>query len=308
MIIALLATAAAAAADPDIVVTASLEPVAAEESPASATVIDEKRIEALGVPFVSDLARLAPGVSVSVSGAQGALTQVRIRGAEANHSLLFVDGIAFNDPAAGNEARFETFAADGLSRVEIVRGPQSALWGSEALGGVIALETADPLSGDPTSGERRIWQPRLPPGPCRGDNRRRPGRDRRQPRPRGRRRDRHFRRRGRRPGRVQQPLRQPEGRGPARLGRRGRRRRPLHPGEERVRRHSPALLPPRRHARFLAREARRGSGCGPASASATRRRGAPSSTASISTAPTATGPATRRSTGPSPTGCGSAAS
>lgn len=145
MIIAFLA--AAAAPGPDIVVTASLEPVAADESPASATVIDEKRIEALGVPLVSDLVRLAPGVSVSVSGAQGALTQVRIRGAEANHSLLFVDGIAFNDPAAGNEARFENFAADALSRVEIVRGPQSALWGSEALGGVIALETADPLSG-----------------------------------------------------------------------------------------------------------------------------------------------------------------
>jgi vitamin B12 transporter len=139
--------AAAAAAEPDIVVTASLEPVAAEESAASATVIDEKRIEALGLPFVSDLARLAPGVAVAVSGGQGSLTQIRIRGAEANHSLLFVDGIAFNDPAAGNEARFENFAADGLSRVEIVRGPQSALWGSEAIGGVIALESADPLSG-----------------------------------------------------------------------------------------------------------------------------------------------------------------
>ena len=148
MIIAFLAAAAAAAAGPDIVVTASLEPVPAEESPASATIVDEQRIEALGAPFVADLARLAPGVSVSVSGAQGALTQVRIRGAEANHTLLFVDGIAFNDPAAGNEARFENFASDGLARVEIVRGPQSALWGSEALGGVVALESADPLAGD----------------------------------------------------------------------------------------------------------------------------------------------------------------
>jgi vitamin B12 transporter len=144
MILLLLA---AAAAEPDIVVTASLEPVREEESPVSVTVIDEQRIETLGLPLVSDLARLAPGVSVSVSGAQGALTQIRIRGAEANHSLLFVDGIAFNDPAAGNEARFENFAADGVSRMEIVRGPQSALWGSEALGGVIALDSGDPFSG-----------------------------------------------------------------------------------------------------------------------------------------------------------------
>ncbi|HEU0099542.1 MAG TPA: TonB-dependent receptor [Allosphingosinicella sp.] len=145
--ILLLAAAAAPPPGETIVVTASLEPVRAEASPASATLIDERRIEALGPPLVSDLARLAPGVSVAVSGAQGSLTQIRIRGAEANHSLLFVDGIAFNDPASGNEARFETIAADGLSRVEIVRGPQSALWGSEALGGVIAVEGADPLSG-----------------------------------------------------------------------------------------------------------------------------------------------------------------
>jgi vitamin B12 transporter len=146
-VILFLAAAAAPPPDETIVVTASLEPVQAEASPASVTSIDERRIEALGAPLVSDLARLVPGVSVAVSGAQGSLTQIRIRGAEANHSLLFVDGIAFNDPAAGNEARFENFAADGLSRVEIVRGPQSALWGSEALGGVIALESADPLSG-----------------------------------------------------------------------------------------------------------------------------------------------------------------
>ncbi|HEX8571168.1 MAG TPA: TonB-dependent receptor [Allosphingosinicella sp.] len=146
-LILFLAAAASPPADETIVVTAALEPVRAEASPASVTLIDERRIEALGTPMVSDLARLAPGVSVAVSGAQGSLTQIRIRGAEANHSLLFVDGIAFNDPASGNEARFETLAADGLSRMEIVRGPQSALWGSEALGGVIAVEGADPLSG-----------------------------------------------------------------------------------------------------------------------------------------------------------------
>jgi vitamin B12 transporter len=89
--------------------------------------------------------RLTAGVSVSQSGPRGSQTQLRIRGAEANHTLLFVDGIRFNDPAAGNEARFELLTADALSRLEIVRGPQSALWGSEALGGVVAVETANPL-------------------------------------------------------------------------------------------------------------------------------------------------------------------
>jgi len=130
-----------------IVVTASREPVAAPDAPASATSLDEALIDDLALPAVPDLLRLAPGVAVAATGPRGTQTQVRIRGAEANHTLLFVDGIRFNDPAAGNEARFELLTADSLARLEIVRGPQSALWGSEALGGVIALETADPLRG-----------------------------------------------------------------------------------------------------------------------------------------------------------------
>lgn len=147
----LLIIAAAAAQQPSasaeeqIVVTASLAEIPGEEAPASVTVFEAEQIEALAPVFVADLLRLAPGVSVSVSGAQGAQTQLRIRGAEANHSLLFIDGIAFNDLAAGNEPRFETLTAEGLGRIELIRGPQSALWGSEALGGVVAVSTPDPL-------------------------------------------------------------------------------------------------------------------------------------------------------------------
>lgn len=128
-----------------IVVTGSREPVAASEAPVSATIFEAREMEALGVPLAADILRLAPGVSVAASGPKGTQTQLRIRGAEANHTLLFVDGIRFNDPAAGNEARFELLTTDALSRLEVVRGPQSALWGSEALGGVVAIETADPL-------------------------------------------------------------------------------------------------------------------------------------------------------------------
>src|SRR4051794_8000314 len=142
----LTALAAPAAADSPpadtIVVTASREPERQDESPVSASVIDAETLEALSLPQASDVLRLSPGVSVAVSGPKGSQTQVRIRGAEANHTLLFVDGIRFNDPAAGNEARFELLASDAISRLEVVRGPQSALWGSEALGGVIAVESA----------------------------------------------------------------------------------------------------------------------------------------------------------------------
>lgn len=141
----LLLTAAAAQADPEIIVTAGRVPVAEEVAPVSSSVIGEEEIEALDLPNAVDLLRLTPGVAVATTGPRGTQTQIRLRGAEANHTLLFVDGIRFNDPAAGNEARFELLTSDLLSRVEVVRGPQSALWGSEALGGVIAVPTADPF-------------------------------------------------------------------------------------------------------------------------------------------------------------------
>jgi vitamin B12 transporter len=124
----------------EIIVTAERAPEQAQDTPASVTVIDSKSIERLGEPLVPALLRLTPSVSVATSGPAGSLTEVRIRGAENNHSLLFVDGIRANDPATGNQPRFELLNSDVISRIEIVRGPQSALWGSEAVGGVVAVE------------------------------------------------------------------------------------------------------------------------------------------------------------------------
>ena len=145
MTLSLLLLGLAAQADDPIVVTATRVPVAAEDSAASVTLFDERVLDALALPAASDVARLSPGLTVATTGPRGTQTQVRIRGAEANHTLVYLDGIRFNDPAAGNEARFELLTTDSLSRLEVVRGPQSALWGSEALGGVIAAATADPF-------------------------------------------------------------------------------------------------------------------------------------------------------------------
>jgi len=133
-------------AEPSILVTGARAALPADEAPVSSTVFERDTLDALALPAAADVLRLSPGVSVSITGPRGTQAQVRLRGAEGNHSLLFVDGIRFNDPAAGNEARFELLTTDALSRIEIVRGPQSALWGSEAVGGVIAVDTADPFS------------------------------------------------------------------------------------------------------------------------------------------------------------------
>jgi vitamin B12 transporter len=132
---------------PAIVVTASRGEAEADRTPSSVTLIDAPRIERIGSPLVPDLLRLVPSISVAASGPAGSQTQIRIRGAEANHTLLFVEGIRANDPAAGNEPRFELLNADLASRIEVVRGPQSALWGAEAIGGVVAVNGAAPGSG-----------------------------------------------------------------------------------------------------------------------------------------------------------------
>lgn len=122
-----------------IVITASRVPEQESQTPTSVTIIDGKKIERLDEPLVPALIRLSPSASVSTSGPAGSLAEVRIRGAEANHTLLFVDGIKINDPAGDGSARFELLNADLASRIEIVRGPQSALWGSDAVGGVVAI-------------------------------------------------------------------------------------------------------------------------------------------------------------------------
>jgi len=124
----------------EIIVTAERAPEQTQDTAASVSVLDSESIVRLGDPLVPTLLRLMPSVSVATSGPAGSLTEVRIRGAENNHTLLFIDGVRANDPATGNQPRFELLNADVTSRIEVVRGPQSALWGSEAVGGVVAVD------------------------------------------------------------------------------------------------------------------------------------------------------------------------
>ena len=123
----------------NIVVTASRIPLPAEQAGASFTVLDEEYLQRRQALTVEELLRGTPGVAVSRSGVLGSLAQVRMRGSEANHTLVLMDGIEIGDPALGGELDFSHFLAANLQRIEIVRGPLSALWGSDAVAGAINL-------------------------------------------------------------------------------------------------------------------------------------------------------------------------
>ncbi|MEP9360847.1 TonB-dependent receptor [Sphingomonas sp. KR3-1] len=128
-----------------IVVTASRsgEGIPLENLPASATVIDAQQLDQRQIRIVSDVLRDVPGIAVSRTGAVGSQTQIRIRGTEGNHVLVLIDGIEAADPYNG-EYDFGTLIADPSARIEVLRGQQSSLYGSDAIGGVINYIT---LSG-----------------------------------------------------------------------------------------------------------------------------------------------------------------
>lgn len=140
-LIPLFLAAAATATEPGIVVTASRTPVARDLAGASVSTIDLHELNALDLPLAADYLRLVPSVAVASTGPLGAQTQVRIRGAEANQTLVYIDGIKMNDPASSGEFRWETLLTDFAEQIEVLRGPQSALWGSEAIGGVVNITT-----------------------------------------------------------------------------------------------------------------------------------------------------------------------
>jgi vitamin B12 transporter len=124
-----------------IIVTGSRTPVSINSVGSAVTVINRDYIERRQARYVSDLLRSVPGFSVSQSGVTGSQTQVRVRGAEANHVLVLIDGARANDPATGDEFRWEFLTTANIERIEIVRGPQSALWGSDAVAGVVHIIT-----------------------------------------------------------------------------------------------------------------------------------------------------------------------
>lgn len=124
----------------DIIVSAtrSRDSILPENYPGSVTVLTSEQLEARQTRDIADILRDVPGVAVAGIAGQ---TQIRLRGSEANHVLVLVDGIEVSDPFAG-EFDIGTLQAEVGARVEVLRGPQSALYGPDAIGGVVAYESA----------------------------------------------------------------------------------------------------------------------------------------------------------------------
>lgn len=108
----------------------------------SASVVTRAEIEGRQLRTVADALRGLPGVSVSQSGGTGNLTVVRIRGAESNHTLVLIDGVQANSTIDGF-FDFSSLDTDDIDRIELLRGPQSGLYGTSALAGAINIVTSD---------------------------------------------------------------------------------------------------------------------------------------------------------------------
>jgi len=128
-----------------IVVTATRSEQPLSQVGASVTVIDAEKIKTRQSVAVVDLLRTVPGVTFSRNGGIGTTTSVNIRGAESDQTVALIDGVKINDPSTpGGGFNFGNMLTDNIARIEVVRGAQSVLWGSQAIGGVINMITAEP--------------------------------------------------------------------------------------------------------------------------------------------------------------------
>lgn len=124
---------------PEVVVTATRTGVSVDELGVSATVITSEQIEQRKATDVLDVLRDVPGVTIVQSGSRGALTELYTRGTESNHTLVLIDGVKVNEAGGGFD--WSSITTDNIERIEIIRGPQSALYGSDAMGGVVHIIT-----------------------------------------------------------------------------------------------------------------------------------------------------------------------
>jgi vitamin B12 transporter len=125
-----------------VVVSATRLPTPESQVASSVTVITAADIAALQTPTLPDVLKLVPGLNVVQTGGPGGQTSLFMRGTNSNHVKVFVDGIDVSDPSNANAAFDPSqFLTTDIAKIEVLRGPQSGLYGSDAIGGVINVIT-----------------------------------------------------------------------------------------------------------------------------------------------------------------------
>lgn len=122
-----------------VVVTATRIPTSASSLSQPVTVLSGDALRARGVTTVAEALRLVPGADVAQSGSYGAVTSLFLRGGESRYTKVLIDGVAVN--AVGGAFFFQNLALDNVDRIEVVEGPGSALYGADAMTGVIQIFT-----------------------------------------------------------------------------------------------------------------------------------------------------------------------
>ncbi|MBE7416979.1 MAG: TonB-dependent receptor [Ideonella sp.] len=135
-----LAQTTPASAAHTVVVTANRTPQPLSSVLADISVVERDEIERAGVTGLADLLARLPGIEISRNGGPGAATNVFLRGNEARHVALVIDGVRVDSQATGG-ALWEQIPLDQIDRIEVLRGPAAAVYGSDAVAGVVQLFT-----------------------------------------------------------------------------------------------------------------------------------------------------------------------
>src|SRR4051812_26686821 len=124
-----------------VTITSSLQPVSASASGRNIVVIKGEQIAKLPVHSLDALLRYVPGVEVQMRGPMGAQSDIVLRGGTFQQVLVIIDGVRLNDPNTGHFNSYIPIAPAEIDHIEILKGASSAIYGSEAVGGVIQIIT-----------------------------------------------------------------------------------------------------------------------------------------------------------------------